>query len=284
MMKRMYPFVCIVFMMFYLNTPVYSKTSNTDKHIDHKVDLVGVLTQGALLTGHVEKGMQVFLNDKAVKVSPNGDFVIGFGRDAKQHQMLSYKDSDTPLVEQTLQLSKREYKIQRIEGVPQKMVTPDPSKTARIRADASLVKTARKQSLDVEFFLQKFVRPVKGRVTGVYGSQRVFNGTPKRPHFGLDYAGPVGELVYAPASGVVTLVHDDMYYSGGTLIIDHGYGVSSTFLHLSELLVKEGDNIIQGDVIAKIGKSGRATGPHLDWRINWFTVRIDPQLVLDRYK
>ena len=283
-MKCMYPFVCIVFMVFYLNTSAYAKTGNNEKPKGFEVELVGTLTQGALLTGRVEKGIQVFLNDKAVKVSPNGDFVIGFGRDAKQQQMLSYLDDDTPLVEQTLQLSKREYKTQRIEGVPQKMVTPDPSKTARIQSDALLVKSARMNDLDFNYFLQSFVAPLEGPITGVYGSQRIFNGTPKRPHFGLDFAAPVGTLVYAPASGVVTLNHNDMYYSGGTLILDHGFGVSSSFLHLSEILVTKGDKVEQGEPIARVGKGGRSTGAHLDWRVNWFDIRIDPMLVLERNK
>jgi murein DD-endopeptidase MepM/ murein hydrolase activator NlpD len=248
------------------------------------IKLIGVLSQGSLVNGRVEQGIDVFLNGKAIKVTSSGDFVLGFGRDADLSQVLSFERSGKQVAEQTIVLHKRDYKIQRIEGVPQKMVTPNPSKFARIRADAMLVKTARKKNLEYEYFLAPFIPPSDGRITGVYGSQRVFNGTPKRPHYGLDYAGPVGTIVYAPASGVVTLTHDNMYYSGGTMIIDHGYGVSSSFLHLSAILVVEGDKIKQGDPIAKIGKGGRATGPHLDWRINWFNVRIDPQLVLDRYK
>jgi murein DD-endopeptidase MepM/ murein hydrolase activator NlpD len=248
------------------------------------IALKGVMSQGSLVSGKVEKGVEVFLNGKPVKVTNKGEFVLGFGRDAFLTQALSFESSGQKISEQILKLQKRDYKIQRIEGVPQKMVTPDPSKTARINAEAVLVKSARKKNFDYEYFLKPFVAPSDGPITGVYGSQRVFNGTPKRPHFGLDYAGPVGKIVYAPASGIVTLTHDDMYYSGGTMIIDHGYGVSSTFLHLSAILVAEGDKIKQGDPIAKIGKGGRSTGPHLDWRINWYGVRIDPQLVLERDK
>ena len=256
-----------------------AETSN-----DKPIKLVGALSQGSLVTGKVAKEVNVFLNDRVIKVTPKGEFVLGFGRDSDLIQTLSFESEGKYLSKQRINLTKREYKIQRVEGVPQKMVTPDPSKTARINADSKLVRTARKQSLDIEYFLQIFTPPSDGPITGVYGSQRVYNGTPKRPHYGLDYAAPVGTIVYAPASGVVTLTHDDMYYSGGTLIIDHGYGVSSTFLHLSAILVQEGDKITQGDPIAKVGKGGRSTGPHLDWRINWFDVRLDPQLVLERYK
>jgi murein DD-endopeptidase MepM/ murein hydrolase activator NlpD len=257
---------------------------SADVENSNPIQLVGVLSQGSLVNGKVDKGVDVFLNGKAIKVTAKGQFVLGFGRDADLIQVLSLERSGKKIAEQTLSLLKRDYKIQRIEGVPQKMVTPDPSKTARINADAYLVRTARKINLDFDYFLETFIAPSDGLITGVYGSQRVYNGTPKRPHYGLDYAAPVGTIVYAPASGVVTLTHNDMYYSGGTMIIDHGYGVSSTFLHLSALLVEEGDRIKQGDPIAKIGKGGRATGPHLDWRMNWFDVRIDPQLVLERYK
>jgi len=278
-MKWLKGYVCLFLSLLSLNSYVMAEAGNFNP-----IKLVGPLSQGALLSGKVERGTDVFLNDKVIKVTPKGDFVLGFGRDANLTQVIRFEKSGKKIAEQTIALSKRNYKIQRVEGVPQKMVTPDPSKTARIKADALLVRTARKQSLDLEFFLQSFAPPSDGPITGVYGSQRVYNGTPKRPHYGLDYAAPVGTIVYAPASGVVTLTHDDMYYSGGTLIIDHGYGVSSTFLHLSEIIVKEGNKIEQGDPIAKVGKGGRSTGPHLDWRINWFDVRIDPQLVLERYK
>ena len=126
-----------------------------------------------------------------------------------------------------------------------------------------------------------FVWPLEGTITGVYGSQRIYNGVPKSPHYGIDIAAPQGELVRAPAPGVVTLVHPDMYYSGGTLIVDHGHGLSSTFIHLSESLVEIGQRVEAGEVIAKVGSTGRSTGPHLDWRMNWFDVRIDPRLVLE---
>lgn len=248
------------------------------------IKFVGILSQGSLVNGKVEPGVDVFLNSKPVQVTPTGDFVLGFGRDADLKQIVTLERLGKKIAEQTLSLTKRNYHIQRINGVPQKMVTPNPTKLARIKAETLMVKTARKENLKYDYFLAPFIAPSDGPITGVYGSQRFFNGTPKRPHFGVDYAGPVGKVVFAPASGVVTMTHDNMYYSGGTLIIDHGYGVSSSFLHLSELLVNKGDHVKQGDPIAKIGSGGRSTGPHLDWRINWFDVRIDPELVLERYK
>jgi len=246
--------------------------------------LYGPLSQGALVIGEViDKGSadaSVFLNGERIRVSSEGNFVIGFGRDAAIEQHLELNVAGKTVETRLLNLSQRQYETQRVEGVPQETVTPKPEKLARIRAEAALVSAARRKMLALNFFQQPFVAPMERPVTGVYGSQRVYNGTPKRPHYGVDYAAPIGAVVHAPASGIVTLRHDDMYYSGGTLIIDHGYGVSSTFIHLSEILVNEGDSIRQGDAIAKVGQGGRATGPHLDWRMNWFKVRIDPQLVL----
>ena len=150
----------------------------------------------------------------------------------------------------------------------------------RIARDSKAVKQARAKITDHEWFVGGFIRPLEGPITGVYGSQRIYNGIPKQPHYGIDYAAPEGAKVRAPAGGVVTLVHDNMYFSGGTLIIDHGHGLSSTFLHLSKILVKPGSYVRRGMDLAEVGATGRATGPHLDWRMNWRDVRIDPQLVL----
>jgi len=244
------------------------------------IKLQGELTQGSLLIGKVTPGSHVSLDGKELDVTRFGEFVFGFGRDSKLDHQISWKDPHNTLHIKNLKLKKRQYKTQKVDGVPQKTVTPSQDKLARIRAETALVKAARETRSMHRYFLQAFIAPFDGPVTGVYGSQRIYNGTPKRPHFGLDYAGPVGALIHAPANGVVTLTHDDMFYSGGTLILDHGHGVSSTFIHLSELLVHDGQEIKQGDVIAKVGAGGRSTGPHLDWRVNWYDVRIDPQKVL----
>ena len=261
---------CLLLTLF----PTFSFAQNVPK-------MSGKFTQGSLIVGQLKPGTLVHLDNEPLDVTDSGQFVFGFGRDAELEHILSWQNDDGSLHSQEITLTEREYQTQSITGVPQKMVTPAADKVARIQAEAVLVRNARKTVSQRAFFLQKFVAPLVGDITGVYGSQRIFNGTPKRPHFGLDFAGPVGALVYAPADAVVTLTHDDMYYSGGTLIIDHGYGVSSTFIHLSELLVSKGQKVKKGDVIAKVGQGGRSTGPHLDWRINWYNVRIDPQLVLE---
>jgi biotin carboxyl carrier protein len=244
------------------------------------VTLIGDKTQGSLLVGQVSPDAKVYLDDTPVKVADNGVIVFGFGRDAALEHSLTVVSANGEKYIEPIKLLKRDYKIQRVNGISKKIMNPNKKNQTRSSEEASLVRAARATDSTRQDFMAGFIQPVKGPVTGVYGSQRFYNGQPKRPHFGVDYAAPVGTPVIAPASGVVTLAHDDMFYSGGTLLVDHGYGVSSTFMHLSKILVKDGQEIKQGDVIAEVGKSGRATGAHLDWRINWYKHRLDPQLVM----
>ncbi len=257
---------------------------------DHKTNLLatlkiqGELTQGSAVIGKLPENAKLYVNDRLIKSTSSGDFFLGFGRDEMLEQVLLLKTAAGKQVSDTITLKKRKYSLQKVNGVPQKTVSPSKDSLKRIREENALVSQARAPITEHTFFLEKFTAPMDGPITGVYGSQRIYNGVPKRPHYGVDYAGPVGTLVYAPASGVVTLTHSDMFYSGGTLIIDHGFGLSSSFLHLSEILVKEGQDIKQGEAIAKVGKGGRASGPHLDWRMNWLDVRIDPLKVIGIYK
>ncbi|MET0026685.1 MAG: M23 family metallopeptidase [Candidatus Thiodiazotropha sp.] len=244
------------------------------------MNLEGDYTQGGMLMGQVEPGDRVLLDGKPVQVSGQGHFLLGFGRDeALQHELLIER-SGGQTDKLDIALSKRDYRIQRIDGLPPSKVTPPKQDWERIKAETALVKQARKRKDDREDFLSGFIWPTQGEISGVYGSQRILNGDPKRPHFGVDIAAPVGTLVRAPADGVVTLTHDDMFYSGGTLIIDHGLQLSSSFLHLSKILVKEGQRVKQGDPIAEVGATGRVTGAHLDWRMNLGSARIDPQLLV----
>lgn len=245
-----------------------------------ELTLQGQLTQGSLLRGQLKNASNLQLNNKAVVISSEGFFAIGFGRNAELTHTLSWQDQRGQRQQKIITLSPREYNIQRIEGVEGKYVSPPPEVSERIRLDNSQIAAARKRADDRSDFMQQFIWPAEGPISGVYGSQRVFNGTPKNPHFGVDVAGPTGTPVYAPADGIVTLFVPDMYYSGGTMIIDHGLGVSSTFLHLSEGLVKPGTAVQQGQLVAKIGATGRVTGAHLDWRINWFGERLDPALLV----
>ena len=240
----------------------------------------GSFQQGSLLLGQLPEGYQVSYDKQRLQVTPKGQFLLGLGRQANTVIELVLTDSEGIETTEQFNVRERQYVIQRIEGVPQKTVTPRPKDVERIRSDSWLVKQARKDRTESLDFLAGFQRPLDGPITGVYGSQRFYNGIPKNPHYGVDYAAPTGTLVMAPASGVVRLAHRDLFYSGGTLIVDHGHGLSSTFLHLSDILVEEGMRVERGKPIAKVGATGRATGPHLDWRMNWRQVRIDPVLVL----
>ncbi len=247
------------------------------------LELQGELVQGGMLIGRVTPGEQIEVMGRPVRVDDQGLFVFGLGRDAPAEIKLTHTKGGNEVVTYSYAVAQRVYREQRVEGVPQKTVTPPPEVLERIRREATLVREARTVDDRRTDFLSGFVKPLEGPITGVYGSRRVYNGTPGNPHYGLDIAAPTGTEVFAPAPGVVTLVHRDMFYSGGTLLIDHGYGISSTFIHLSELLVEEGQQVAPGDPIARVGATGRATGPHLDWRINWFEVRLDPALVLEQF-
>jgi murein DD-endopeptidase MepM/ murein hydrolase activator NlpD len=236
--------------------------------------------QGAIIVGKASKSEEIFFQGHKLRTTPEGQFVLGVGRDALSPQVLSVTTSGKT-TQHTFAVKVREYDIQRVEGVPQQTVEPSPEQVERSKREAELVAIARKADLPLNFFTQKFEWPLVGRISGVYGSQRFYNGVAKTPHYGVDIAKPVGTPVKAPAGGVVTLVHADMFFSGGTLIIDHGHGLSSTFIHLSKILVKKDDTIKQGQLIALVGQTGRASGPHLHWAMNWFETKVDPQLIVD---
>lgn len=241
--------------------------------------LEGQTVQGGMMIGHTLPGSRVTQDDVPVMVSGDGIFLVGFGRDAAPLSIVAVTLPDGQHIQRRLQVAKRDYKIQRIDGLPPRKVTPKPEDLAHIRADIAATKKARALRDQRTDFLTGFQWPAVARISGVYGSQRILNGKPKRPHYGVDLALPTGTPVQAPADGIVTLAHPDMFYSGATLIMDHGEGLSSSFLHLHRILVKEGQRVKQGQVVAEVGKSGRATGPHLDWRMNLRDKRIDPALL-----
>lgn len=242
--------------------------------------LEGEWQQGALIRGQVEPGSKVVFEQREVRLTPQGKFIIGLERDADKVATLTVTSPDGVTEEHEFEVAARDYQIQYIEGVQSKHVTPPEAVLARIRKEAEQVYLARQHDTDQLAFSSTFRWPLAGPVTGVYGSQRYYNGEPRSPHYGVDIAAPTGTPVVAPAAGRITLAHDDMYYSGGTLIIDHGYGLFSSFIHLHKILVKPGESVEQGQSIAEVGATGRATGPHLDWRINWFNKRLDPQLLM----
>lgn len=234
-----------------------------------------------MVQGKVSQARKLTVLEKEIYLDDDGYFVFGLGRDAAKDVLMQVEWENGNQEEIRIPVAQRSYNLQRIEGVDDKYVRElDPETLKRVRAEAAQVWQARQHLRIAADFKEKFRWPAEGPITGVYGSQRIYNGVPKRPHYGLDIAGPVGTPIYAPASGVVRLTHNDMYYSGGTLVIDHGQGISSTFIHLSKILVAENQSVKAGDLIAEMGASGRVTGPHLDWRMNWYDQRLDPQLLL----
>ena len=243
------------------------------------VVLNGKFTQGALLRGQAPAGAKVTLNGETVQTNKDGKFVVGFEREAPLQQTLVVKLDNGQKWQRDITLEKREYNIQRIDGLEQKMVSPPAEVTARIKQDNINVANARSGNTDLDALFTRFEWPAKGVISGVYGSQRILNGVPKWPHYGLDIANETGTPVYAPVDGVVTMA-DDLYYSGNTLILDHGMRVFSTFLHMDTITVEVGETVKQGEQIGTIGSTGRSTGPHLDWRINLGKTRLDPQTII----
>ncbi len=238
------------------------------------LELEGPLLQGGVVIGQVAPGTPVSLDGRALRVSEDGLFVIGFDRDSPQsHTLVAGAET------RELAIKRREYAIQRVTGIAQNIMSPSAADLERIAREQRLVNAARGRDDPRSDFAAGFSWPILGPISGVYGSQRFYNGTPSRPHFGVDVAAPTGAPVHAPAPGIVTLAEPDLFYSGGTIIIDHGHELSSSFLHLSKVLVSVGQRVETGTLIAQVGATGRATGPHLDWRMNWRDARVDPQLL-----
>ena len=237
------------------------------------------LTPGGIYIGQATPGSRIFYDQQPVRVATDGRFIIGFGRDAKLQQSYTVQSADGRTEVVNFTLKPRRYDIQRLTGIAKKYVTPDENVLSRIRAEAERVREARVLDTDQSDLFKGFGWPVKGRISGAYGSQRYYNGKPGRPHYGLDIAVPTGTPVAAPADGIVRLADSDLYYSGGTIIIDHGHGVFSSFLHLSDVSVAVGAPVKRGEVIGEVGATGRVTGAHLDWRYNWFDQRLDPALL-----
>ena len=239
-------------------------------------------SQGAMVVGTTHGAATVTLDGRQLRVSPAGIFVFGVGRDARGEVAVSIKQPGTGVVLHRIAITPRDWPIEHIDGVPPATVNPPPAIAARIEREQAQVVAARIRDDDRIDFAQAFTWPVQGRISGRFGNQRIYNGTPKSAHSGMDIAAPNGTPVKAPAAGVVTFAAPDLYLTGGTLLLDHGHGVSSNFLHLSRLDVEVGDRVEQGQVIGAVGATGRATGPHLHWGMNWFDVRIDPLLMLER--
>jgi len=241
----------------------------------------GKFIQGSFILGKTEPGSQIFIDNKKVKVTSEGLFVFGLGRDRKYDVVITVnRDGNKQKIVKKVQ--KRKYNIQRIDGLEEKKVTPPEEVYERIKRENEWIGEAREINSDLTFFTKKFTIPVENAIiTGVYGSQRILNGKPKWPHYGLDFAADEGTKIKAMLDGTATLVEPDLFYTGGTLIFDHGHGISTLYMHMEKILVKKGQKVKQGDIIGTVGATGRATGAHLDVRLNWFQIRLDPATVLD---
>jgi murein DD-endopeptidase MepM/ murein hydrolase activator NlpD len=246
--------------------------------IAHALDLAGKLVQGGLVLGATVPGATATLDGRTVPVAPDGRFVFGFGRDASA-ALFVVTLPDGTREERRLAVEKREYDIQRVDGVPQNTVTPDPAELARIRREASEIRALRDVASRELDFATPMIWPARGPISGVYGSQRILNGEPRAPHMGVDIAAASGSPIVAAAGGVVRFAAE-LFLTGNTILIDHGYGLETSYAHLSRIDVKPGQRLRQGDQIGLVGATGRVTGPHLHWGMEWFDVRLDPQLVV----
>jgi len=240
----------------------------------------GHFIQGGLVVGQTLPGSEVKHGDRKIHVSDTGVFVLGFGRDAPKKDSLSVQLPNGENIQHPLEVRQQTYKTTRIDGLPKRKVTPKKEDLKRIRSDNAKIGKVRRLDTGLTDFLSGFVWPVKGRISGVFGSQRILNGKPRRPHNGMDIAAPQGTPVLATSDGVVQLVHEDMFYSGKTVMIDHGHGVTSVYIHMNKITVKQGSRVRQGDQIGTVGMTGRATGPHLHWGINLFKMPLDPKLIV----
>jgi murein DD-endopeptidase MepM/ murein hydrolase activator NlpD len=244
--------------------------------VAEQVSIEGRLIQGGWAVIQVPPLSKLEWGQRTWQADAEGRALIGFSRDQLSPIIVRISPTDQRPIDVKIDLTTKDYLIQRIEGLPQRFVTPDPAAQERIRRDAALARAARELMLDRTDFMAPFIWPAEGTITGVWGSQRVLNGEPRRPHFGVDIANATGTPILAPAAGEVTLVAD-MELSGGTVFVDHGFGLRSDFLHLEEIFVEVGDQVVQGQVIATMGATGRATGPHLHWGMSWMDIRVDPE-------
>ena len=245
------------------------------------IEFKGKFLQGHYIVGLTDPINQIIVDKKEVKVSNDGYFVFGIDRDRKFDLTIT-KIKDGKKEKIIKKVLKRKYNIQRIDGLEESKVTPPESVYKRIKEENNKIGEARAINSDLPFFKNQFIMPVKGIISGVYGSQRILNGKPRWPHYGIDIAAKKGTMIKSSGSGIVTMAEDDLYYTGGTIIMDHGHGISTIYSHLEKVLVSTGDIINQGDIIGTVGSTGRSTGPHLDFRVNWFQTRLDPMSILKK--
>lgn len=244
------------------------------------VTLGGKPEQGGIIVGAAPPGATIVAGGRSVPAGPDGAFLVGIDRDAPARLEVRVVAPSGESETRAVAIAPRQWKIEKVDGVPQNLVTPDPATAARIAEDSKLLRAARARLEHEPFYKDGFIRPATGRISGVFGSQRILNGTPRAFHAGLDIAAPTGTPVKAAADGIVSLAHPDMVLSGQTVMLNHGHGLQTSYIHLSRIDVTDGQRVKRGDVIGAIGMTGRATGPHLHFSVMWFDTRLDPETVL----
>ena len=263
----------IIKILFFLTSLIYSTQLSA-------IEFKGEFLQGHYIVGITDPSAKIKVDKKNIKVSKDGYFVFGLDRDRKFDVLITKTLNGNKEIF-TKKVLKRKYRIQRIDGLPENKVTPPESVYKRIREENNKIGEARAINSNLPFFKDQFIMPVEGIISGVYGSQRILNGKPKWPHYGIDIAAKQGTKIKSSASGTVTMAEGDLYYTGGTIIMDHGHGISTIYSHLENVMVSVGDQVKQGDIIGTVGSTGRSTGPHLDFRVNWFQTRLDPMSLLN---
>ena len=266
-MKKLISKFTVVFLCFF-----FQNLSSTE--------FIGDFKQGSFIIGKTSPNSKVVIDKKKIRITKDGVFVFGLDRDRKNNVIIKISNKgNEEIIEK--KVIKRKYEIQKIDGLPKKQVTPPPEVYDLIIKDNELISKARSKNTSYDFFKEKFELPLeKYVITGVYGSQRILNGKPRRPHYGIDFHAPEGTPVKAMMDGIVSLSEKNMYFTGGTIIFDHGHGISTLYMHMKQIKVKVGQKVKKGEIVGTLGKTGRATGPHLDIRLNWFDVKLDPASVL----
>jgi len=245
------------------------------------LELKGTFEQGSLIIGKTNPSNEIYVDQKKLKVSKEGYFVFGISRDRKKNIIISIGE-DNKASQVIKSVKSRKFKVQKIDGLPKRKVSPNDEDMKRIRKEGKLIAKAKNVNSDLSFFFKDFIRPVDGITTGVFGSQRVLNGKPRRPHYGIDIAAAKGTKIKNSNSGNVLLAANNLFFTGGTIVIEHGHGLISIYSHLDKIFVKKGDFVKKGELIATVGSTGRSTGPHLDFRLYCRNIPVDPDLVIKK--
>ena len=272
---KIYKFLFFFILIFYFNAGLSAKNS-----FAYQLTLTGPLVQGGLAIGYTDPGAEVYVDKRKIRVSKQGVFLIGFGRNAKNISTLQVRFPDTSEIVKILKIEMRTYDVQRIDGLPSKQVTPGPKELKRIKSDNAKIANIRRLDSPTASFNSGFQWPSIGPITSVFGSQRILNGKKRSPHNGVDVAAPRGSPILAAADGNVALVQKNMFFTGKTVMLDHGHGLSTVYVHMDKIFVTRGKPVRKGEIIGEVGSTGRATGPHLHWGVSLFDVHLDPSLLV----